>query len=124
MESTSIQWKDRHAILEKAGATIIVIPAQGKSLTLIALTPISPLGKLDLPSVLQALRDRGIKSLMVEGGARIIQSFLTCEPNIIDSLIVTVAPITVGEGVTHGIQLNYDSVSCPAPVLLIILTTT
>lgn len=34
---------------------------------------------------------------MVEGGSRVISSFLTCPKNVVDVVIITVAPVLVGE---------------------------
>lgn len=64
---------------------------------------------LDLPSVLRALRSEGIKSIMVEGGAKIIQSFLSTavNHNTIDTLVVTTAPGFIGrDGVGYGEGLD------------------
>lgn len=38
-----------------------------------------------------------ITHLMVEGGSRVISSFLTCPKNVVDIVIITVAPVLVGE---------------------------
>ncbi|KAI8381214.1 dihydrofolate reductase-like domain-containing protein [Radiomyces spectabilis] len=59
-----------------------------------------------LPSVLTLLRQHGIEKLMVEGGARVIQSWL--KSSLVDQLIVTVAPVLVGDGVdaTSGRSLT------------------
>lgn len=44
------------------------------------------------------LKDRGIDSLMIEGGSKIIQSCLSS--NLFDQLIITTAPMFIGsEGV-------------------------
>ena len=51
---------------------------------------------------------------MVEGGARIIQSFLAESPNasMIDTVIITVAPTFVGDdGVGYGANIASSSVS-------------
>jgi 2,5-diamino-6-(ribosylamino)-4(3H)-pyrimidinone 5'-phosphate reductase len=46
---------------------------------------------------------------MVEGGARVIRSFFaaSASSSLVDSIIVTVAPIFVGDGVGY----SYDSTS-------------
>ncbi|KAJ3496641.1 hypothetical protein NLJ89_g10456 [Agrocybe chaxingu] len=76
--------QERKEMLEEAGAKIIeLLPP-----------PSSPPGYLAIPLILKALRDLGIRSLMVEGGARIIASFLS-EP-VVDALVVTIAPVLVG----------------------------
>ncbi|KAF8078983.1 dihydrofolate reductase-like domain-containing protein [Lyophyllum atratum] len=86
--------------LEKSGATVIQIPL--------------PKGdRLPIEAILHALRHRGVRTLMVEGGARIIASFFAEAPSgrsVIDSLIVTVAPTLVGtEGVGYGAQLHFET---------------
>jgi len=61
-----------------------------------------------IPDLLKALHNNGVKTLMVEGGATVVGSFLaeaarTKPNNIIDTLIVTLAPTLVGdEGVGYG----------------------
>jgi len=51
-------------------------------------------GQVDLYSALQALKQRGINSLMVEGGAAVISAFLRAR--LADAIILTVAPMLVG----------------------------
>ncbi len=47
-----------------------------------------------LEASMQLLRERGIKSLMVEGGAEVITAFL--QARLVDALVLTVAPKLVG----------------------------
>ena len=56
--------------------------------------PISFDGLVDLPALLRRLRQEGIARLMVEGGGRIITSFLTGD--LADHLIMTICPVLVG----------------------------
>jgi GTP cyclohydrolase II len=51
-------------------------------------------GYLQISEVLAALANRGIRSVMVEGGAAVIQSFLTAR--LVDYVILTIAPVLVG----------------------------
>ena len=51
---------------------------------------------IDLPDALRALRALGVRSLLVEGGARIITSFLS--HGLIDRLVVGIAPKIIGAG--------------------------
>jgi 3,4-dihydroxy 2-butanone 4-phosphate synthase/GTP cyclohydrolase II len=67
--------------LEQNGAQIIRIKADEN-------------GRIHLLSLLQHLRQLGIHSLMVEGGAEVITAFLS--HNLVDRLIITIAPILVG----------------------------
>jgi len=53
--------------------------------------------------VLHALHSLGIRSLMVEGGAQIIDAF--ARSGLVDRLVVTVAPVVVGSG---GIGYTLD----------------
>ncbi|OCL14746.1 putative riboflavin biosynthesis protein Rib7 [Glonium stellatum] len=56
-------------------------------------------GKLDWTDILQALRDHGVQSVMVEGGGAVINNLL--QPHyatLIDSVIVTIAPTWLGQG--------------------------
>ena len=50
--------------------------------------------RVDLPSVLSLLAERGVESLMVEGGARVITSFV--KARLVDQFIITIAPRMVG----------------------------
>jgi len=51
-------------------------------------------GRVDLPHLLRQLGERGIRSLMVEGGGQVITSFI--EARLVDQLIITIAPRLVG----------------------------
>lgn len=71
-------------------------------------------GRLDLHDVLYKLRTRyGIRSLMVEGGAAILTSFL--RGDLIDCLCITIAPKVLGNGVAptfagvHDCDVNADN---------------
>ncbi|MDJ0666835.1 MAG: RibD family protein [Desulfobacterales bacterium] len=68
--------------ITQAGAEVLSCPRDARS------------GRLDLPQTLALLHARGIKRLMVEGGARVITSFIQAQ--LVDLLIVTIAPKLVG----------------------------
>ncbi len=72
---------EKRAILETAGASLLCCPAD-------------PSGRVNLPALLKILYQRGIHSLMVEGGSAIITAFLS--QNLVDYLVLTVAPVFVG----------------------------
>jgi 2,5-diamino-6-(ribosylamino)-4(3H)-pyrimidinone 5'-phosphate reductase len=55
---------------------------------------VRPDGHLDLREVLAALERRGVKRLMVEGGSRVLTSFLG--EGLVDDLTIYVAPRLVG----------------------------
>ena len=70
--------------LEVAGATVTAVSKMEN-------------GDLDLSEVLTHLYDANLNTLMVEGGASIISSFLSSQ--LVDRIILTIAPIFLG-GVT------------------------
>jgi GTP cyclohydrolase II len=72
---------DRRSALEKAGARVTGLPA-------------TPRGQVNLDAVLELLATMGIDSVMVEGGARIITSFLL--GRLANYIVLTVAPVLVG----------------------------
>ncbi|KAF5352431.1 hypothetical protein D9756_005926 [Leucocoprinus leucothites] len=103
-------WQQRHQKLSQAGASIIELE-QPSQRHFPSFHPCShnphPFFSHILPvsAVLQKLSSLGIKSLMVEGGARIINSFLQASLStpLIDALIVTVAPTLIGtDGVSYS----------------------
>ncbi|KAL9049989.1 MAG: hypothetical protein Q9162_006904 [Coniocarpon cinnabarinum] len=58
------------------------------------------------PTVLQKLHEEGIDSVMIEGGAEVIQALLKHHMNLVDSLIVTVAPVFLGD---NGVRVTSDT---------------
>ena len=70
-------------------------------------------GMVDLTDLLHLLGERGIRSIMVEGGSQVITSFI--EARLVDQLIITIAPRLVG-GLTvldrpaahNGCRLHLD----------------
>lgn len=72
---------ERQAALEKIGALVLRLPTAAN-------------GWVDLAALLQRLAEMGVNSLMVEGGAQIITSFLAAR--LVDQVVLTVAPMLVG----------------------------
>ncbi len=82
--------------------------------------------RVDLPHLLNLLGQRGIRSIMVEGGAQVITSFL--EARLVDQLIITIAPRLVGglpvlerPVVSNGTSLNLTDVvygTCGPDIIL------
>ncbi len=70
----------RQEALEALGAKVFRLPSTN--------------GWLDLPALLRHLGESGINSLMVEGGAQIITSFLSSR--LVDQIVLTIAPLLVG----------------------------
>ncbi|KAJ2081837.1 2,5-diamino-6-(ribosylamino)-4(3H)-pyrimidinone 5'-phosphate reductase [Coemansia sp. RSA 988] len=84
--------------VERAGARVIVVDDCDEA------------GHPRLTAVAAVLRRLGIRRLMVEGGARVIQSFL--ESKLVDALIVTIAPVLVGSsGVPAVAEPTMDSLA-------------
>ncbi|MDQ4005175.1 MAG: GTP cyclohydrolase II RibA [Actinomycetota bacterium] len=80
--TTAAASTERRAALRDAGAAVeIVVPA--------------PAG-VDLAEALRALRGRGIRTLLVEGGSRLITSLLAAD--VVDRVIVGIAPTILGAG--------------------------
>lgn len=52
----------------------------------------------DFIQMLETLYDMGIRSIMIEGGAQIINTVLSEHAGLVDSLIVTYAPVFLGQG--------------------------
>jgi len=73
--------KAKETALQQLGATVVRIPCTAPH-------------RLSIPHALEALHKLGVKSVMVEGGAHVIQSFLTAE--LIDQAVITVSPKFMG----------------------------
>ena len=71
----------RQKVLEAAGARVLRLPMNAR-------------GQVHLAALLERLGTMGIRSVMVEGGARIITSFLA--ERLVDHMVLTVAPRLVG----------------------------
>jgi len=63
-------------------------------------------GLIDLENLIQILKDKGIKKLMVEGGSTVIGSFL--KSNLVDDIFVYVAPMIIGGINTPTLVKNID----------------
>lgn len=99
---------ERIRAVEDAGARVVQVPlaADGASggREPAAVRADNGSGRIspnDLPDILTRL---GLRSVMIEGGSMIISSFLHAQPRtdgtpIVDSVVVTVAPMFIGDGV-------------------------
>ncbi|KAI1386363.1 putative riboflavin biosynthesis protein Rib7 [Hypoxylon trugodes] len=85
----------RRKLLERLGGKFIVLGGpQGKGSE-----KDSESQRFDWHTILAAVRDEGLRSIMIEGGGGVINSFLSEEnAHLIDSVIVTVAPTWLGQG--------------------------
>jgi 3,4-dihydroxy 2-butanone 4-phosphate synthase/GTP cyclohydrolase II len=87
---------ERQAALEKIGARVLRLPAAVN-------------GWVDLDAMLRHLGEMGLNSLMVEGGAQIITSFLAAR--LVDQVVLTIAPMLVG-GLRVMDYLGQHQVNC------------
>ena len=78
------RWRD----LEEQGVTVLSIPACSDDDAY-----------LDLSALLGVLAAHDVQSIMVEGGAQVITSFLRAR--LVDRLILTIAPVLIGGA--HGV---------------------
>ncbi|MFZ4828973.1 MAG: RibD family protein [Phototrophicaceae bacterium] len=77
-------------------------PTLAPALTVLQ-TDRNPNGQVDLLHVLQQLGERGIRSVMVEGGATVIASFL--QARLVNRVIVTLTPRYFGGvGIAHTLR--------------------
>jgi GTP cyclohydrolase II len=86
--------------LEARGASIHVMPKD-------------TLGRVNLIAALQCLAESGMKRLMVEGGATVINSFL--QSGLVDYCVITVVPKLIG-----GVKAMNDHYSHHLPPLSIV----
>jgi len=86
----------RLAALRRTGVEVLTIPADER-------------GNVDLAHLLRALGERGISSVLVEGGAETITSLLRLK--LVDRLVAIVAPKLMGRGIEAVGELNITDVS-------------
>jgi diaminohydroxyphosphoribosylaminopyrimidine deaminase/5-amino-6-(5-phosphoribosylamino)uracil reductase len=77
--------------LERLGAEVCVVPIQR--------------ARIDLRAALEELARRGVQSVMVEGGARVIAAFV--ERELCDSLVLFMAGCLMGQGPGLGEGLHF-----------------
>lgn len=75
---------ERREAVERRGATVLVLQDDAD-------------GHVDLAALLTTLGDRGVASVMVEGGAGLITAFLRAR--LVDRMVVTIAPKVLGRGI-------------------------
>lgn len=80
---------ERARLLEEVGGGFIVMDGDGSD----------ERSALRWKSILQAIRAKGIGSIMIEGGGGVINAILSTEnASIVDSVIITIAPTWLGQG--------------------------
>lgn len=86
----------RRRELTRAGAEIVVLSQRD--------------GRVELGEALRYLKSRGIESLLVEGGARVITSLLAPR-GLTDRLVVSIAPSVLGSGIEAVGDLGISDVA-------------
>lgn len=84
----------RRRVVEGVGGRYIPVPAT-------ATGPSLKRARFAWDGVLAVLREEGVESLMVEGGAQVINELLELSNrgvDVVDSVIVTIAPVWLGSG--------------------------
>ncbi|MFQ6122370.1 MAG: bifunctional diaminohydroxyphosphoribosylaminopyrimidine deaminase/5-amino-6-(5-phosphoribosylamino)uracil reductase RibD [Dehalococcoidales bacterium] len=74
----------------------------------VLITPEDEAGEVDLRQLLSMLGQRGISSILVEGGAGVITSLL--RRNLVDKMVIAVAPKIMGKGIEAVGELNIREV--------------
>ena len=113
---------DSNVLRDEAAPTLIVTTDQApeprrKAMARLGIDVIEadrdPNGRVDLRDLVRLLAIRGIRSLLVEGGAGIITSML--EARLCDRLVVCIAPRVLGRGIDAvgdlGIERLQDALS-------------
>ena len=107
--------RDRVAALDKMGIEVLTLPAYAR-------------GDVDLRQLCKILGERNISSILVEGGAETITSFLRL--GLADRLVVFTAPRIMGRGVeavgeleikdvAGALKLTFEKVYCSAEDVVI-----
>ena len=102
---------------ESAPSIIVTIPGadESKAAALhqrgieVLVAPEDERGKVDVGYLLGVLGQRGISSVLVEGGAETITSLLRL--NLVDRLVVVIAPKIMGKGIEAVGELNISDVN-------------
>jgi diaminohydroxyphosphoribosylaminopyrimidine deaminase/5-amino-6-(5-phosphoribosylamino)uracil reductase len=87
---------EKAAALEKMGIEVLTVPPDSE-------------GRVDIGELLKALAERQISSVLVEGGAATITSFLRL--GLADRLVVFIAPKVLGTGTDAVGELNIPDIS-------------
>lgn len=76
--------------------------------------------RLDWRAILSVMRQEGLRSIMIEGGGKVINSLLGEDADLVNSVIVTIAPIWLGQG---GVTVSPPRANVDRPVARLSDTT-
>lgn len=96
LAATDLAPPERRAAVEQLGAGLLVLPSSAG-------------GHVDLAALLAALGERGVGSVMVEGGAGVITALLRLR--LADRVTITVAPKILGCGIAAVGDLEIDDLA-------------
>lgn len=94
--TTSHADKNKFSGLSEAGIEVLAVPENEE-------------GRVDLKILLGMLGKRGISSVLVEGGGGVITSLL--RQNLVDKMVIAVAPKIIGRGIEAVGELNIADVN-------------
>ncbi|KAI1461374.1 putative riboflavin biosynthesis protein Rib7 [Annulohypoxylon moriforme] len=87
--------ESKRQLLEDLGGKFIVLSGPGSQNP----DADSSSRRFDWHAILSAVRDEGLRSIMIEGGGEVINSLLSHgNSQLIDSVIITIAPMWLGQG--------------------------
>eukprot|EP00940_MAST-03C_sp_MAST-3C-sp2_P002918 g2918.t1 len=89
--TTLVERRKKIESLRKAGATVIECPTSVET------------GRIDLEAAM-ALISRSYESIMVEGGARVLTSFLESSRSLADEVVITIAPCLLIGGLKYAAE--------------------
>jgi 2,5-diamino-6-(ribosylamino)-4(3H)-pyrimidinone 5'-phosphate reductase len=85
--------EERRDLLSSVGGKALVVPRNSGS------AGTGEDGRVPWADIFRALKSEGMESVMVEGGADVIRSLLApAHRSLLDAVVVTVAPVWLGEG--------------------------
>ncbi|KAI1327130.1 bacterial bifunctional deaminase-reductase [Xylariaceae sp. FL0255] len=88
----------KRRVLEDVGGKCIVLPP-ASSLEIEDEIELEASSRFNWRAILNAVRQEGLRSIMIEGGGQVINSLLSKgNAEIVDSVIVTIAPTWLGKG--------------------------
>jgi 3,4-dihydroxy 2-butanone 4-phosphate synthase/GTP cyclohydrolase II len=87
--------RERASALRDAGARIFAVTASKEG--------------VDLVQALAVLADIGLRTVLVEGGSRVITSFLDAEA--VDRVVVSIAPVLLGSGIDAVADLGSERIA-------------
>ncbi|KAI1650765.1 putative riboflavin biosynthesis protein Rib7 [Daldinia loculata] len=106
--------EDKKKLLQDHGGKFIVLTQPQNTISDVGLNN----RRFDWRAILAAVRNEGLQSIMIEGGGEVINSLLSKENSqLIDSVIITIAPTWLGQGsvfVSPARSVNPDG--SPSPV--------